>query len=341
MWLNKIAFLMIAFVVGATFQAIGIPAGWLLGAIFTGIVYGLFVTSYSFNGWPFQVALILVGANIGVMMEPQLFLHLHQYILPLILTLGITLLGGLLFGILLDRWTSLDRKTAFFCTVPGGASEVIALSSHYGADERIVASFHTARITMFVLLIPFGVGMVYGQGSSETFTTSASGLEVQHVLYFSVILILTMLLTKWLNFAGATLIYAIMIGFVASEFVFTFGALPSYIPGIGQVLIGAMVGIRFERSTLERLREIGIASAKILGLYMIMAICIAFIFYLFTPMSYLMSLLSTVPAGAPEMSSTALSLKMDPSLVASLHIIRMIVVLLVLPHFLKWMLKKS
>ncbi|WP_052363661.1 AbrB family transcriptional regulator [Geomicrobium sp. JCM 19037] len=156
LWIKKVGFLLVAFIVGIVFQTMGVPAGWLLGALLTGIFYGLFIETYNFKGWPFALALALVGANIGIIMEAELFVHLHQYFFPLLVTLMITLFGGLGFGLLLNKWTGLDRTTAFFCTVPGGASEVIALSAHYGADERVVAAFHTARITMFVLLIPFG-----------------------------------------------------------------------------------------------------------------------------------------------------------------------------------------
>ncbi|WP_042425790.1 AbrB family transcriptional regulator [Geomicrobium sp. JCM 19039] len=341
LWIKKIGFLLVAFIVGIVFQTMGVPAGWLLGALLTGIFYGLFIETYNFKGWPFALALALVGANIGIIMEAELFVHLHQYFLPLLVTLMITLFGGLGFGLLLNKWTGLDRTTAFFCTVPGGASEVIALSAHYGADERVVAAFHTARITMFVLIIPFGVGLFYGQGSPETFSEASTQLQPNQLFFFAVVISIAFLLHRLFTFPGAMLIYSIVVGFLLSQFVFQLGTLPNYIAGVGQVLIGAMVGIRFERSTVKRLSSIGVPSLKILAMYVGMALFVALLFFMMTPLNYVTSLLSTVPAGAPEMSSTAFALKLEPSLVASLHIIRMVSIFLVLPLFLRLILKKS
>ncbi|WP_255357871.1 AbrB family transcriptional regulator [Geomicrobium sp. JCM 19037] len=149
------------------------------------------------------------------------------------------------------------------------------------------------------------------------------------------------LLHRLFTFPGAMLIYSIVVGFLLSQFVFDLGTLPNYVAGVGQVLIGAMVGIRFERSTVKRLSSIGVPSLKILAMYVGMALFVALLFFMMTPLNYVTSLLSTVPAGAPEMSSTAFALKLEPSLVASLHIIRMVSIFLVLPLFLRLILQKS
>ncbi|WP_245723095.1 AbrB family transcriptional regulator [Natribacillus halophilus] len=332
-------FLAVALLIGASFSSIGVPAGWLLGGLLAGIFYGLFIRAFDFSGWPFQLALALVGINIGLMMEPELFQQLIQYLLPLFITLVLTLLTGLFLGILLDRWTNLDRRTAFFCTIPGGASEVIAISSDYGADQRIVASFHTARITMFVLIIPFGIGMIYGEGNMDVQTTAQllpTGLQIS---FFAVIIVGSYVLNRLISFPGGILIFSIALGFLGSEFVVNIGEVPAYISGIGQGFIGAMVGVRFERSTVVRLKSIGAASLKVLGLYLLSSLGIAVLFFWLTPLSYLTSLLSTVPAGAAEMASTAVALQLEPTLVASLHIIRVVSIFIVLPFLFKLLMR--
>ncbi|QDI92210.1 AbrB family transcriptional regulator [Salicibibacter halophilus] len=335
----KVLFLAVALLVGGLFSSIGVPAGWLLGGLLTGIFYGLFIRAFDFSGWPFQMALALVGINIGLIMEPDLFQQLAQYLLPLFITLVLTLLTGLFLGILLDRWTSLDRQTAFFCTIPGGASEVIAISSDYGADQRIVASFHTARITMFVLIIPFGIGMIYGEGNEQAQAVTQMLPTALQVSFFGLIIVGSYVLNRFVSFPGGILIFSIAFGFLGSEFIVNIGEVPEYVSGIGQGLIGAMVGIRFERSTVVRLRSIGVASLKVLGLYLLCSLGVALLFFWLTPLSYLTSLLSTVPAGAAEMASTAVALQIEPTLVASLHIIRVISIFLVLPFLFKWLMK--
>ncbi|MFB5663274.1 AbrB family transcriptional regulator [Alteribacillus sp. HJP-4] len=319
--------------IGGLFNVLNLPAGWLLGGLITGIIYGLFIKRLNFEGWPFRATLALVGVNIGFMMESELFYLIGHYFFPLLVTLILTLAGGVGIGWLMNHWTNLDPLTAYFCCVPGGASEVIALSSDYGADNRMVAAFHTARITFFVLSIPFLVGFFYPDGMR----VAASGTETAVVtagtmIGFGTAMVVTLIVYRFLKIPAGTLFYGIITGFIISEWVLGANAsLPSYIGGIGQAFIGVMVGIRFDRPTLIKLKEIGKPSAALLGIYFLFSLSLALIFEWLTNLPYVTSLLSTVPAGAAEMSSTAIALQLEPTLVSSLHIIRVMVLMLFLP----------
>ncbi|WP_158737093.1 AbrB family transcriptional regulator [Alteribacillus sp. YIM 98480] len=325
-----------ALLLGCILSFLHIPAGWLLGGLLTGIGYGLFLKRLAFEGWPFRIVLALVGVNVGFMMQTEIFQLIGQYFVPLLLSLTLTLAAGVGIGWLMNHWTNLDPLTAYFCCVPGGASEVIALSGDYGADNRVVAAFHTARITFFVLTIPFLAGFFYPdelQAKSAGFALEGMELSVLAGL-LSAILVTILLFRLWKVPAG-TLFYGIFTGFIISEWVMSGSAsLPSYIGGIGQALIGVMVGIRFDRPTFFKLKDIGKPSAILLAIYFLFSLTLAFIFEWMTGLPYMTSLLSTVPAGAAEMSSTAMALHLEPTLVASLHIIRVIALFLFLPFFI-------
>lgn len=337
MW-QKGLFITAAVMSGGLFSAAGVPAGWLFGALLAGIFTGIFIKRFTFEGWPFQAALALVGANIGFLMDTELFAVIPAYILPLTITLSITLLMGLVFGMLMYKWTDLDVKTAFFCCVPGGASEVISVSREYGADDRIVAAFHTARITFFVFLIPLSAVLFYPAAPAGG--TPADSIVWNPFIGFPILLFIVgivIVLNKYVKIPGGALLYALAIGFVVGEWVVPGLASPDYAAGIGQALIGAMVGIRFDRETLVRVKSIGLPSLGILQCFLLLSLLLAGLFTLMTPLPYITSLLSTVPAGAAEMSSTAFALQLEPTLVSTLHIIRVIVLFLLLPFLIKWM----
>ncbi|SDH90124.1 hypothetical protein SAMN05192534_11465 [Alteribacillus persepolensis] len=330
---EKIICLLAALCIGGMFSYAGVPAGWLLGGLLTGMTYGLFIKRYAFEGWPFRTVLAFVGVNIGFMMQIGLFQLIGQYFFPLVFSLFLTLAAGAGLGWLMNRFTYLDPLTAYFCCVPGGASEVIALSSDYGADNRVVAAFHTARITFFVLTIPFVAGRFY-QDSAEN---NDAGLIVEPIdVSVLTAVIIGVLVTiglyqRWKIPAG-TLFYGIMSGFVLSEWVlYGEAALPSYVGGIGQALIGIMVGIRFDKPTFLKLKDIGKLSVILLGLYFLFSLVLAGLFTWMTELPYMTSLLSTVPAGAAEMSSTAMALHLEPTLVAGLQMIRVVALFLFLP----------
>lgn len=325
--------IVIALCVGVLFSFIGVPAGFLIGGLVVGISYGLFLRPLSFSGMPFRFALGYVGVNVGFMMEPELFRLLLHYFLPLLISLTITLLAGVGIGWLLYRWTDLDPLTAYFSTVPGGASEVIAFSGEYGADNRIVAAFHTARITLFVMLVPFLASVFYpGDMTKVQGEPLFESISIGTLIGFFVAILLAIILFSLWKLPAGTLFYGVFAGFVMSEWILTNApSIPTYIAGIGQALIGVMVGVRFDRSTFLKLKEIGVVSALLLAVYFLFSLVNAAIFHWLTDLPYMTSLLSTAPAGAAEMSSTAMALHLEPTLVSSLHIIRVIALFLFLP----------
>ncbi|MGO4890010.1 AbrB family transcriptional regulator [Anaerobacillus sp. MEB173] len=333
---QKVAYLILAVLVGYIFVLLSVPAGWLLGSLLTGIFCSLFIKKLIFPDIIFKFVLGIVGTNIGFMMQPTIFSEMKSFIFPLIITIFITILYALLLGIYLRQNSFLDANTAFFCCLPGGASEAIAISKDYGADQRIVAAFHTGRITFFVLTIPFIVG-IFNRGNIEIITEQNEiALTPSKLAIFLLILCSAVFISKNIKIPGGILLVSMLLGFLVGTLLIGVNGMPRYVTGIGQALIGALIGMRFDRESLEQLKSLGPISIKIIVVYLIMSIAVSILFYILTPASFFISLLGTVPAGAPEMSSTATALNLAPALVASLQIMRVMTILLILPLLLKW-----
>ncbi len=330
-------YFLITFLAGALFIYLHIPAGWLLGSLISGILFNFLLKELELPNSLFKIALAIIGTNIGFMMTPDLFQYLAVYFIPLAITLILTVICGILMALLLRKYSSLDAKTAFFCCLPGGASEVIALSKEYGADERIVAAFHSARIMLIVLTIPFFVG-IFHQGTSMITTIEPNNITVPFTTWgvFLFVLIVAVFLSKKIKVPGGGLLIAIVLGFILSTLLLEVTIMPSFVTGGSQAFIGALIASKFDRASLRQLKNIGGISVKILFLYFIMCLGTAVLFYLLTPLQLSTSILGTVPGGAPEMSSTAIALNIEPTLVASLQMIRVILLYILLPFLVKW-----
>lgn len=321
-------------IVGFTASQLGVPAGWLLGSIMTGIVWGIFIEGMQFDGRIFKVALSFVATNIGLQLDPNILIHIQSLLIPLFLTIFLTLAVGYFSSILLYQQSDLDQMTAFFCCIPGGASEIIGISKEFGADERIVAAFHTVRITFFVLVIPLVVV------SLNAISYGAAALEPQqiafsHFFFFPIVVILTLFIDKKLHIPGGTLLFSIIISFILSSFMFKIPSPPAYLSGIGQALIGGLVGIRFDKLVLHRLLKVGKITVLIISIFFGASLSTSILFHYMTKLSFSTSLIGTVPAGAAEMSAIAIALELSPSVVASLHIVRVLLLFMTLPLFIK------
>ncbi|MFC0560053.1 AbrB family transcriptional regulator [Halalkalibacter alkalisediminis] len=338
--IKKSIYILLAVLSGGLFSWLNVPAGWLLGSMFAEMISSFFIIKIYLPNKLFKIALALIGANIGLMLRPEQFLNYQALLFPFLLTLLITIIGGVLLGKFLKHFSNLNSNTAFFCCLPGGASEVIALSHKYGANEQIVAAFHTTRITLFVLVIPLVVGL----NAPFIHTNASNGFPLTQALWailtLLAIMLATLFLSQRLQFPGSSLLFAIGLGFLA-YLLFPTIEVPVVVTGVAQAIMGAIIGIRFDKESLLQLKSIGAISAVTLFIYFIVSLGLATIFFVLTPIDWFTSLLGIVPAGAAEMASTAATLKMDAAMVATFQMARVLALLILLPFLIRMFAKST
>jgi membrane AbrB-like protein len=326
--------------IGALFTYLSIPAGWLLGALWCGIIVRIIDKSLSFGPKLIKLSQVFIGISIGLMIKTNFFTSLLNYLLPFLLCMLLIILCGLMLGFIFQRYSGLDPITAFFCCIPGGATEVIAVSNEYGANEKIVAAFHSARIVFIVSTIPF-ILSIFFQSDIGRFSSSNNSFfptsYMEMTLIGLAILIAYFLSVKHMIPAGA-LVFSILIGLVISMVFSNSVQPPRLLIGMGQAWIGGIIGLRFDKETFSEIWRIGWIALITLLLYLILGIGVAFVFYLTTPLDLGSSILSVIPAGAVEMTSIALFLHLDATLVAFMQISRLIIMFLTMPKIIKMIL---
>lgn len=334
--IQKIAYLMISISVGFVFYKLNIPAGWLLGSLMTGIFCGIFIIRFTFKRTTFKLTLTFIGANISLLLSLEILKKIHHFILPLLFIVFILIAAGFLFSTLLyKKAKEVDKMTAFFCCIPGGATEIIGLSGLYDADERLVAAFHSVRIVFFTMSIPLLISIFNSPIGLSDIDSNDSPLSALTMLFFLVVMTSAFFLDRTFKIPGGTLLFSILIGFLITQFIVDINQVPKIVTGIGQALIGAFVGIRFDRGVLRSLWKAGPITIIIILMLFVLTLMTSFLFKVLTGLAYSTSLISIVPAGAAEMTVTAIALGVEPTIVASLHIIRLITIFLLLPLLLK------
>lgn len=138
---------------GALASLIGWPLPWIIGAL-------LAVIAARCSGW--LITELPGGRKTGQwLVSSTIGLHFTSEVLGQLLShFGVILLGALLtlllslIGIIVLRRAGLDRATAFFASMPGGASEMVNLAQRHHAEAAKVAAAHSLRLLLVVLLIP-------------------------------------------------------------------------------------------------------------------------------------------------------------------------------------------
>jgi hypothetical protein len=233
------------------------------------------------------------------------------------------------------RFSKLDPVTAFFCCIPGGASEVISVSKEYGADQRIVAAFHSARIISIVLITPICLALVSGmeieRGAGMPFRQFA-GSEALILLVFGMA---AFGLNRSFKIPAGSLIYSIAIGFIAQQLLIDSTATSRVMAAFAQAWIGGVIGLQFDRETMRQIRRMGRIGSLVLVLYYLMGLGVTVVFDGMTSGGFVTSYLSVIPAGAVEMAAIASSLGLEATTVAALQISRLLLIFFIMPKLIQ------
>jgi hypothetical protein len=143
-----------SFAGGLAAEALGVPAGAVLGAVVGAVAVNLWQPGRRLPK-PFrEVGKILLGSVVGLSFAPELLSAIVGLLVPVSIAVAMLIATGLGVAFVLYRWFGWDLPTALYASTPGGLSE-LAISSHEaGAQGHIVVAVHTIRVVTVVLLGP-------------------------------------------------------------------------------------------------------------------------------------------------------------------------------------------
>jgi len=165
--LRYAALLGAAFAGGLSAEALGVPAGAVLGA-----VVGALAVNVAWPGHrlpkPFrEVGKILLGSVVGLSFAPELMAAIGQLIAPIAVGVVLLVMAGLGVSLALHRWFGWDMPTALYASTPGGLSELALTSEEAGAKTHIVVAVHTVRVATIVMLGPPALTLLIGLWSGR------------------------------------------------------------------------------------------------------------------------------------------------------------------------------
>ena len=323
-----------AVAMGFLAQAAGLPGGWLLGPMAAAIVAGLRRPEHgAMPAWVPKVAQAVIGILIAGVFEPSVLPLVAKNWLAVLMVVGTTLGLSLAAGVLLARVTPLDRRTAAFGTLPGGASSMIAMSLNGGADTRMVALMQYIRLAMSVgaasLLARFVLHPAVPHAASASVLTAHRPWPVY--LASAALAAAGGWLGPRLKIPAGGLLGPLLLGVAASAL---HAVKPGWPPGVAPaayVLMGLYVGLRFDR---DALREAGrLLPVLFVNTLVLMAVCASLGAALaaLTHTDYLTGYLATTPGGLDTIAVVALGGGANISLVLAVQMMRVLAIVLLGP----------
>lgn len=334
LWLHSAATLALGAAGGALFWLTGMPLAWMLGAMCASMIAAVAGLQVAVHSWVRSPMAALLGVMLGATFSPALLGRIDEWLGGFaIVSIFVPLsLAAMTFYFRVLR--KYDPVTAFFSATPGGITEMILIGGSLGGDVRRMSLVHATRIMTVVFVIPF-----YFRFAADLDVPSLMPTPpLREVAAADWGLLLGCVVLGWPLAAVARLPAAVLTGpLLLSAAIHMAGLTQAQPPAVliaaAQVALGAAIGARFFgyplRELARTLRDALGGTAILLALTVLFAFGAAPLIGL--PASVVA--LSIAPGGLAEMALVALALDTDTAYVATMHIWRIVLVIVVAPLF--------
>jgi uncharacterized protein len=303
------------------------PIPWMLGPLFTlaflrvaGVDVGV-PTPVRYGGqW-------IIGTSLGLYFTPLVVREVAGLWYLLLAGAVFAVAVGYVAAVVLARLSGLDRTTALFASVPGGAAEMAVLGERFGARVDRVAAAQSLRILIVVGLIPalFTMSGVHG---ADPYVQGAKSFVPGG---FALLMIATGIggfVFHRLRAPNAFVLGSLAVAIPLTAMQIDLSAMPQWGSNTGQCLLGCALGSRFQRDFLEGAHRF--VAAVAISVLFSAALSAAF----GAGLAYASGLhpatliLGTAPGGIAEMCITAKVLQLGVPLVTAFHVTRLVMILL-------------
>lgn len=129
-------------------ELVRIPAAWLLGPMFAGIIIGAFQGRIQIPSLAFKGSKAIIGCMIAASLSPQVIAHfMHDWWLFVGIIL-LTIVASSIMGYIMAKMHVMPGTTAVWGTTPGAAATMVIMAETFGADARLVAFMQYMRVLL-------------------------------------------------------------------------------------------------------------------------------------------------------------------------------------------------
>ncbi len=326
-WQRRIVAVVIGVAGGNCFNLLGFPGPWLSGAMTFTAVAALCGLRADVPLALRRALFVILGASMGAGITPSTLNAIATWPITMAgLLITVSAISVVVYAYLrvICRW---DKDSAFFASIPGALSYVIAVADNSKADIARVALSQTIRVFLLVALLP---GII----------VSVEGAPMGTTLVEAPLLQLALLCVAALAGAAIAPILKLPAGellgaFVASSALHASGLVTGTLPlpllyG-AFILMGVFTGLRFAGTDLKSLRDIAVSGLGAFAVAMAVALAGATTVAMLSGFPFGAVMVAYAPGGLDAMISVAFALHLDPAFVAAHQLARFLPITFLVP----------
>lgn len=325
--------LLIAALGGWLASLVGVPLPWMLGAIGSTLIAALVRAPIQSPVPVLPPMRVILGVLMGSSVTPALFNQLGALGLTLALVPIYVALSAGIGGLYFARVARMSRSEAFFAALPGGLYTMVAFAEELGINVRRIALNHTLRVTLIVIALPLLVQALIGQDLTKSALTNSTITNIS--LEDTAILVACGLAGWWASerfkVPGGIMIMPMILTATVELSGLTSAAPPMELVILAQVVMGAGIGGRFLGIEKQEILTAFIHACGYVALMLSITVGIAVFLSEVSGISIWSGILAFAPGGLAEMSLVALAMGLSAGLLATVHTLRILLVVVAAP----------
>ena len=317
---------------GVTLARLGMPAGYLSGAILITAIAALMGRPLLMPQLLTRVIFVVIGISLGAVVTPQTLQGVEAYpasIALLILAMLCVSLGGTAYLFLVHRWHLLS---AYLASSPGGMSQVLVVAAELDADLRGIAIVQTMRVVIIAVGLPSGLALLGLAGHAVRPGNGPLSFALAGELAILVAASTVAGIVAFrFRFPGGLLFGAMFASAALHGTGLIHAVVPPWVANTAMVALGGVIGARFANTPLRLLANYLAAAFGSFAVAVAIAAGFAalLIHMLALPVPEVM--IAYAPGSVDAMMLLALALHLDPVYVGAHHVMRVMFVSLVMP----------
>jgi membrane AbrB-like protein len=320
---------------GALFYLLDLPLPWMLGAMATTTIAAVAGVRVSLMPRLRLAFITILGVMLGSAFTPEVVKGIALWLGSFAWLALYVVIATAVIWLYYLRLARYDSVTAYFSAAPGGLNEMILAGGAMGGDERRISMSHATRVLIAIFVLSFGYRWFGDYVPTVIVDAAADSMGWIDWLLMIGCGVVGFAIARAMRIPAYALVGPMVLSAMVHALGITQSRPPVWLVAAAQVVVGAMVGSRFDGAAPST-----VGKALILAVFATVALLVLAALFgeaveatLGIPFSA--ALLAFAPGGLAEMSLIALSLDVDAAYVSSHHIVRIFMIVLAAPFLFR------
>ena len=240
----SIAGLTVGIVAGYVCTLLHTPLPWMIGPLFSVATLRVLGMDISAPRGARQGGQWIIGTSLGLYFTPVVVHAVARLWWVLALAALFAVVVGYVTAMLLARLAKIDRTTALFASVPGGAMEMSMLGERFGARVDRVAAAQSLRILLVIGIVPASFALL-GMHGLDPYLPGSTAFDAAGLAILLAATFVGSLIASRMRVPNAFVLGSLALAIPLTAGGVNLSAVPQVVTNGAQCLLGCALGSRF------------------------------------------------------------------------------------------------